>query len=89
MEALTTPFRNQLQCEHQRGQKEVEFRAGGRVRNEANPINRQRWGAEPAGRQGQQSVVRREAPQEQRWEQGCPATPARNSHCKLARHTVR
>lgn len=37
----------------------------------ANPINRQRWDTEPAGRQGQQPVVRREVQREWRWEQGC------------------
>ena len=33
-----------------------------RIRNEANPINRQRWEAEPTGLLGQRSVVS---------EQGC------------------
>lgn len=40
-----------------RGQRRWNSGLEQRVRNEANPINRQRWEAEPTGHQGQRSVV--------------------------------
>ena len=40
-----------------RGQRRWNSGLELRVRNEANPINRQRWEGEPKGHQGQQSVV--------------------------------
>lgn len=49
---------NHLKFEYMRGQRRWNSGLEQRVRNEANPINRQRWEAEPTGHQGQRSVVR-------------------------------
>lgn len=52
-----SPDTNYLKFEYLRGQKRWNSGLEQRVRNEANPINRQRWEAEPTGHQGQRSVV--------------------------------